>query len=141
MDDFRGCTITKNFTLQELVASDTATRMGIDNSPDEEVEKKLRLLATTILQPLRDKYGKPITVTSGYRCTALNKAVGGVATSQHLKGEAADLVTDDVKALFNLAKQMVEDGQIEVGQLIDEYGRWVHISLPSNKHKNQILYL
>lgn len=81
MDDFRGCTITKNFTLSELVASDTATRMGIDNSPDEEVEKKLRLLATSILQPLRDRYGKPITVTSGYRCSKLNKAVGGVSTS------------------------------------------------------------
>lgn len=133
--------ITKNFTLSELVASDTATRMGIDNSPDDKATANLRLLATAILQPLRDKYGKPITVTSGYRCTALNKAVGGVATSQHLKGEASDIVCDDVKALFNLAKQMVEDGQIEVGQLIDEYGRWVHISLPSNKHKNQILYL
>ena len=141
MDDFRGCTITKNFTLQELVASDTATRMGIDNSPDEEVEKKLRLLATSILQPLRDRYGKPITVTSGYRCSKLNKAVGGVSTSQHLKGEAADLVTDDVKALFNLAKKRVEDGEIQVGQLIDEYGRWVHISLPDKKHKNQILHL
>ena len=83
MDDFRGCSvmITKNFTLSELVASDTATRMGIDNSPDEEVVKKLRLLATSILQPLRDRYGKPITVTSGYRCSKLNKAVGGVSTS------------------------------------------------------------
>ena len=133
--------ITKNFTLSELVASDTATRMGIDNSPDDKAAANLRLLATTILQPLRDRYGKPITVTSGYRCTALNKAVGGVATSQHLKGEASDIVSDDVKALFNLAKQMVEDGQIEVGQLIDEYGRWVHISLPNGKHKNQILHL
>jgi uncharacterized protein YcbK (DUF882 family) len=55
--------------------------MGIDNIPDEEVEKKLRLLATSILQPLRDRYGKPITVTSGYRCSKLNKAVGGVSTS------------------------------------------------------------
>ena len=73
--------ITKNFTLSELVASDTATRMGIDNSPDDKATANLRLLATAILQPLRDKYGKPITVTSGYRCTALNKAVGGVATS------------------------------------------------------------
>ena len=133
--------ITKNFTLSELVASDTATRMGIDNSPDDKATANLRLLATAILQPLRDKYGKPITVTSGYRCTALNKAVGGVATSQHLKGEASDIVCDDVKALFNLAKKMVESGQIQVGQLIDEYGRWVHISLPSNKHKNQILHL
>ena len=133
--------VTKNFTLSELVASDTATRMGIDNSPDDKATANLRLLATSILQPLRDKYGKPITVTSGYRCKALNKAVGGVSTSQHLKGEAADLVTDDVKALFNLAKKMVEGGQIQVGQLIDEYGRWVHISLPDKKHKNQILHL
>ena len=133
--------ITKNFTLSELVASDTATRLGIDNVPDKKAEANLRLLATTILQPLRDKYGKPITVTSGYRCKELNKAVGGSATSQHLKGEASDIVSDDVKTLFNLAKQMVEDGQIEVGQLIDEYGRWVHISLPNGKHKNQILHL
>jgi uncharacterized protein YcbK (DUF882 family) len=73
--------ITKNFTLSELVASDTATRLGIDNVPDKKAEANLRLLATTILQPLRDRYGKPIIVTSGYRCTALNKAVGGVASS------------------------------------------------------------
>ena len=73
--------LTDNFTKEELIASATASRLGIDNTPTKEAESKLYLLATTILQPLRDLYGKPIKVSSGYRCKALNKAVGGVTTS------------------------------------------------------------
>ena len=136
--------LTDNFTKEELIASATASRLGIDNTPTKEAESKLYLLATTILQPLRDLYGKPIKVSSGYRCKALNKAVGGVTTSQHLKGEAADLnngVAENRK-IFQLAKQMMDEGKIVVGQLIDERGySWIHISLPDSKHRNQILHL
>lgn len=73
--------ITANFTMEELVASATAKRLGIDNTPSKEEKESLCLLAYYILQPLRDRYGKPIRISSGFRCKALNKAVGGVPTS------------------------------------------------------------
>ena len=136
--------ITKNFSREELLASATAKRLKIDNTPTKEQEARLYLLAYQILQPLRDRYGKPIRVSSGFRCKALNKAVGGVPTSQHQKGEAADLnngVTEN-KKLFLLAKKMMAEGELKVGQLIDEKNySWIHISLPDSKHNNQILHL
>lgn len=134
--------ITKNFTLEELYKSNTASKLGINNIPNKDATNNLMILAVKILQPLREAYGKPITVTSGYRCNELNKAVKGSATSQHLKGEAADLVTDNNKKLFEVAKKLIDEGKIKVGQLIDEYNyKWIHISLPNNKHNNQILHL
>ena len=136
--------ITKNFSMEELVASDTARMKGIDNTPDKEVEARLVQLAQQVLQPLRDSYGKPIKISSGYRCQALNKAIGGVSTSQHLKGEAVDINNgqSENKKLFLLASKMIKEGVITVGQLIDEKGyKWLHISLPDNKHRNQILHL
>lgn len=134
--------ITKNFTLEELYKSNTASKLGINNIPNKDATNNLMILAVKILQPLREAYGKPITITSGYRCNELNKAVKGSATSQHLKGEAADLVTDNNKKLFEVAKKLIDEGKIKVGQLIDEYNyKWIHISLPNNKHNNQILHL
>lgn len=136
--------ITKNFSMEELVASNTARMKGIDNTPDKEIEARLVQLAQQVLQPLRDSYGKPIKISSGYRCQALNKAIGGVSTSQHLKGEAVDINNGQIenKKLFLLASKMIKEGVIEVGQLIDEKGyKWLHISLPDNKHRNQILHL
>lgn len=136
--------ITKNFSMEELVASNTARMKGIDNTPDKEVEARLVQLAQQVLQPLRDSYGKPIKISSGYRCQALNKAIGGVSTSQHLKGEAVDINNGQIenKKLFLLASKMIKEGVITVGQLIDEKGyKWLHISLPDIKHRNQILHL
>lgn len=134
--------ITTNFTLEELYKSNTASKLGINNVPNKDVSNNLMILAVKILQPLREAYGKPITVTSGYRSLELNKAVKGSSTSQHLKGEAADLVTDNNKKLFEVAKRLIDEGKIKVGQLIDEYNyKWIHISLPNNKHNNQILHL
>ncbi len=136
--------ITKNFSMEELVASNTARMKGIDNTPDKEVEARLVQLAQQVLQPLRDRYGKPIKISSGYRCKTLNKAIGGVSTSQHLKGEAVDINNGQIenKKLFLLASKMIKEGVITVGQLIDEKGyKWLHISLPDNKHRNQILHL
>ena len=136
--------ITKNFSMEELVASNTARMKGIDNTPDKEIEARLVQLAQQVLQPLRDSYGKPIKISSGYRCQALNKAIGGVSTSQHLKGEAVDINNGQIenKKLFLLASKMIKEGVITVGQLIDEKGyKWLHISLPDNKHRNQILHL
>ena len=136
--------LTSNFTMEELVASATATRLKIDNTPSRDEEIKLCHLASFILQPLRDRYGQPIRISSGYRCKALNKAVNGVPTSQHLKGEAADINNGipENRKIFELAQKMIKEGKIEVGQLINEKGyQWIHISLPDNKHKNQILHL
>ena len=136
--------LTDNFTLEELVASATASRLKIDNTPSKEQAAQLCLLAYRILQPLRDRYKKPIRISSGFRCQALNKAVNGVPTSQHLKGEAADINNGipENRKIFELAQKMIKEGKMEVGQLIDENGySWIHISLPDKKHKNQILHL
>lgn len=140
--------LTDNFTLEELVASTTAQRRGIDNTPSESVKQNLRLLAEKVLQPIRNEYGHPITVTSGYRCVKLNTAVGGAKTSQHLTGCAADIkcAYTSKAYLFRLIKKMVQTGKIHVGQLIWEYGSvdepsWIHVSLPSATKRDQILYL
>ena len=84
--------LSKNFALEEFIRSRTAERMGIDNVPkDEEVINNLRNLCLEILQPLRDYVGAPVHINSGYRCKALNEAVGGVKNSQHCLGEACDI--------------------------------------------------
>ena len=139
--------LTKNFTLEELTKSTMAKKYKIDNTPDKNSILNLEKLAKTILQPIRDKFNSPIYVTSGYRSLLLNKKVGGSPTSQHCKGEAADLKTktdsvDDNRALFNLIKRMIEEGKLTVGQLIDEYSYdWIHVSLPTNRHKNEVLHI
>lgn len=137
--------ITENFTLEELIQSKTATKLGIKNNPSPEVEKALCILALKVLQPIRNALGQSITVTSGYRSEALNKAVGGAKTSQHLKGEASDITLGskkDNKRLFEVAKKLVEDKKITVGQLIDEKDyTWIHVSTPNTKHINEILHL
>jgi uncharacterized protein YcbK (DUF882 family) len=136
--------ITKNFTLEELTKSATADRLKINNEPAEQELNNLLVLCRNILQPIRDAYGKPIIISSGYRCAKLNKAVGGSKTSQHVKGEAADIhTTSDTKAsnkaLFELILDMVQKDKITVGQLINEYDyNWIHVSLPTKEHKNQI---
>lgn len=139
--------LSKNFTSEELVRSTTAQRLRINNEPSSKELASLTVLATDILQPLRDAWGQPIVVSSGYRCEELNKAVGGAKNSQHLLGEAADIHTlsdfpADNQALFATAVRLVRDGKIKVGQLIDEYGyNWIHISLPNSKHTNQIIHI
>ena len=139
--------LSKNFTYDELTKSNTALRLKINNSPDDETKAKLKKLANDALQPIRDAYGKPIKVSSGYRCLKLNEKVGGAVNSQHIKGEAADITSlsdtvDENKVLFETIKKLIKDGKIVVGQLIDEYGyNWVHVSLPNDKHKNQILHI
>lgn len=130
-----------NFTIQELTASATAEAKKIDNSPTPEVVENLKLLVDMVLDPLRDAYGKPITVTSGYRSPALNAAVKGSKTSQHVKGQAADITggsKTENKKLFELAQEL----NLPYCQLIDEKNfSWVHISYDPNNVKRQILHL
>lgn len=137
---------TKNFSYDELIASATAKRLGLDNRPTLEEKEKLRQLAEDILQPIRDAWNSPIVVTSGYRSEAVNKAVGGVSNSQHRLGEAADIKVggkDRNRKLFNFIYKLIAKGDIKVGQLIDEYSySWIHISLPrKGKENNQILHV
>lgn len=138
--------MSKNFTLEELTQSATAVRLGLDNRPSDAQLANLARLATEVLQPLRDVWKQPIVISSGFRCLALNEAVGGVANSQHLVGEAVDIrtlngVPADNRALFATAVCLVRDGIIEVGQLIDECEySWIHISLPNRKCHNQVLH-
>lgn len=133
----------KYFTFAELTASATAKRKGIDNTPDLRVMAKLTALVANILDPLREAYGKPIVVTSGYRCPKLNKAVGGAAKSQHITGEAADIraLSDkpsDNKKLFDLIIKL----NLPFDQLIDEYGyNWVHVSYSQGLNRKQILHI
>ena len=137
----------KFFTLEELTRSDTAKKYHIDNTPGEDETYNLVRLINEVLDPIREEYGKPIRVTSGYRCKRVNSIVGGSKSSQHLKGEAADLVPvdGDTRRVFDVIRRMMKEGKIKCGQLIWEYGtwtkpKWVHISLPGKSH-NQILYI
>lgn len=130
----------KYFTIKELCKSATASSKGIDNSPNSEIVNNLTQLVDNILDPLREKYGKPIRVNGGYRCPELNKAVGGSKTSQHMQGLAADITAgspSENKILFKL----IQDMNLPFDQLIDEKKfSWVHVSY-SKKPRKQILYL
>ena len=131
----------RNFTIQELTASPTAEREKINNEPTPEAAENLKLLVDMVLDPLRDAYGKPIRVNSGYRSTSLNKAVKGSKTSQHVKGQAADITAGskaENKKLFDLAQKL----NLPFCQLIDERNfSWVHISYDKNNVKRQVLHL
>lgn len=130
----------KYFTIKELCKSSTATLKRIDNTPNSEIVNNLEQLVDNILDPLREAYGKPIKVNSGYRCEALNVAVGDSKTSQHKYGLAADITTGsrlENKKLFILAKQL----NLPFDQLIDEKAySWIHISFSKNPRK-QVLHL
>ena len=130
----------KYFTIKELCKSSTAVQKKIENTPNSEIVNNLEKLVEYILDPLREKYGKPIIVNSGYRSQALNKAVNGSKTSQHMKGLAADITAGSSaknKILFNLVQEL----NLPFDQLIDEKNfRWVHVSY-SDKPRKQILHL
>ena len=127
--------ISKNFTLDELLYSDTAKQKGIINAPGVDEVCNLCALVHQVLQPLRDAMGEPIKIGSGYRCTKLNKFVGGVCNSQHTRGQAADLCIDgDLKKgkrWFAWIK-----AHCEFDQLIWEHNAkgsyWVHVSYRSD---------
>lgn len=131
----------KYFTISELVWSDTAAKLNIDNRCTKEQEERLKELTENVLDPLRKAYGKPIRVNSGYRCPKLNKAVKGSSTSDHMKGMAADITGGSVaenKKLFELIQRL----NLPFKQLIDEKGlTWVHISYDRDNLKRQILSL
>lgn len=123
--------VSMHFTIEELCASDTAKEKGINNKPNVQQIINLVYLTAYVLEPLRVAMNEPIKIGSGFRCAALNKAVGGVGNSQHMKGQAADLCIDgDIekgKRWFNYIRQ-----HLQFDQLIWEHNTkgsyWVHVS-------------
>lgn len=133
--------LSKHFDLSEFVASATAQARGIDNTPPESAVRAMRDLCTEVLEPLRMAWGRPITITSGYRCKDLNRAVGGAASSQHMTGHAADISTGDRtlnRRLFDLIRHL----GLPFDQLIDEHDyAWVHVSYDPRRNRRQVLRL
>ena len=132
----------KYFSLGELTFSPTATRRGIENRPDYVQRAALEALVHNILDPLREAYGRPIVVNSGFRCKKLNSIVGGAAASQHCKGEAADIRTLENTREGNYRLfQLIQKLNLPFDQLIDEHNyAWVHVSF-SSRHRRQILHI
>jgi hypothetical protein len=135
--------LSANFTLKELTKSDTATRLGLDNTPDDEALENLKTLCEKVLQPVREHFDKSVTVNSGYRSPESNAAVGGSKTSDHCKGQAADIEIVGV-ANADLAQWIMDN--LEYTQLILEFytpgipdSGWVHVSYDPNNLKKQEL--
>jgi len=129
--------LSKNFTLKELINSQTATRKGINNNPSEDQIEALQKVCENILQPIRDNYATPVTVSSGFRSAQLCIAVGSSVKSQHASGQAADF------EIFGVSNQELAhyiDKNLDYDQLILEYWNpeeknsgWVHCSFKNNK--------
>ncbi|MBT9158798.1 MAG: hypothetical protein DDT26_00045 [Dehalococcoidia bacterium] len=124
------------FTLAELTFSQTAARRGLDNSPSPEVVANLRALVQNVLDPLRVSLGSPVVISSGYRSRAVNEAIGGSLTSQHMFGQAADFTVPgkSVAEIINHIQKI----NLPFDQLIDEFGRWIHVS-HGPRNRRQVL--
>lgn len=135
--------LTKNFTLNEMTKSETALRHGLDNTPGPAEIENLRVLCEQILQPLRDAYKRGIKVNSGFRHPNVNAAVGGSKTSDHCKGQAADIEIPGVPNA-ELAKYIKD--YFDFTQLILEFytpgipdSGWVHVSYDPKNLKKQVM--
>jgi len=118
--------LTKNFSLEEFTVSQEAVRGGLRNQPDAVQTDAIRNLCLSVLEPLRSRVKRPIVISSGFRSKSLNTRIGGAATSQHCRGEAADIMVPGVATadLVDIMRSM----RLPFDQLIDEFGRWVHVS-------------
>ena len=128
------------FTINELTRSATAKKLGIDNTPTPAVRANLEALVVNCLDPVRTIYGRPIIVTSGYRCPELNAAVGGVANSQHTTGNAADLQPASGGSLDGIFRAAVQFGDFDQ-MILEEVGgsRWIHLSWRETGRRRRIL--
>lgn len=127
--------LSKNFTWQEL----TVNSAGLPNRPTEAKAAKLRALVAQVLQPLRDLYGKPIKVNSGYRSAAVNRAIHGATNSQHCQGEAADIDSTDNATLFHLIRQSLPFDQLIWEGGTDTQPDWIHVSYRSTHNRKEVL--
>ena len=129
-----------NFTISELVKSDTAEKAGINNTPDINSLDNLLELIFYVLQPLRDKLGKPMIITSGYRNSQVNKLVGGANNSGHLYGQAADFIVKGMTPAQVV--EFIKKSGVKFTQLIEEYNlntSWTHVSYNKNDLKCEVL--
>lgn len=137
--------LSNNFTLGEFIASDTARKKGIDNTPTLADICHMKELCINLLQPIRDAWGKPIKVTSGYRCYKLNKAVGGSPTSVHMRGWAVDIkpASGSYKDFEDFVINFLEEHpEIKYDQCIRETSgnsKWVHLGLKNNAGKQRMM--
>lgn len=135
----------KYFSINELCHSSRGKAEGIKNIPSEIEKKNLESLINNLLDPVREEYGEPIYVNSGYRCDKLNKLVGGVPSSHHRLGTCADITTGSYegnKKLFDIIKDGAKNGKWSFRQLIDEKNlSWIHVEYKENDNKEQILKL
>jgi len=130
--------LTDHFSLEEMSFSETAVRHGISNKPDTDSRHNLMELCESMLEPIREIAGGPITVTSGYRSPTLNSIIGGAPQSQHKTGEAADINCPllNPQALF----QRIRQSDLPFDQLIDEFRSWVHVSFRQpGRNRRQVL--
>ena len=140
--------ITDHFSYNEFIRSTTAEQRHIDNTMPKRYNANLVTLCEKVLEPIRQEYGKPIIITSGYRCEKLNKAINGAKTSDHKFGAACDCVAQDGDnlKLWNVVMKMVKEGKLDCRQIIWEYGdkqpNWIHLSINhkyNGMRNNQIL--
>lgn len=136
--------LSTNFSLSEFTRSQTAARLGIDNTPPEEAIRAIEALCRYVLEEVREHFGKPVRISSGYRSPALNKAIGGAATSQHCRGEAADF---EVVGVSNkLVAEWIRDNLIFDQLILECYdgvnpnSGWVHVSLQGGNRKQVLTY-
>lgn len=128
--------LSPHFTLEELTASQEAARRGIDNTPTPSVVERLRHTALG-LEAVRIRLCAPIIVTSGFRCLALNRIIGSQDTSDHVAGDAADFICPGFGAPSTIVSAL-KDAGIEFDQLIEEFGRWVHMSF-GHRRRSEVL--
>jgi uncharacterized protein YcbK (DUF882 family) len=135
--------VSPNFTLAELTKSQTAVRLGINNTPTPEAVDNLRNLCVNVLEPIRAHFKSPIIISSGFRCKALNNAVGGSKTSQHMTGQAADI---EVYGKSNWDVLDYIENNLQYDQLIQEFMKqnnptagWVHVSYKAEGNRKQFL--
>jgi hypothetical protein len=136
--------LSTNLSLAEVTRSETAKRRGISNMPTPEHIENFKKLAINIFQPIREHFGKPIIISSGYRSAELNKAIGGSLSSQHCSGEAIDIDMDGTDITNAQVFNYIKDN-LNFDQMIWEFGTdtnpdWVHVSFASNRsQRKQIL--
>ena len=135
--------LTENFSLSELTKSQTAERKGIDNTPSPEHQENLKLLCESVLQPIRDHFGKVVTISSGYRSQELCVAIGSSTQSQHAKGQASDF---EIFGVSNKELADYIDQNLDYDQLILEYLKesdpnsgWIHCSFNTQGNRKQYL--
>lgn len=123
--------LTEHFAYEEMIASQTAARLGIDNRPDATTLRNLKRLCATLEIVRRELGNKPLVVSSGYRCPALNTAIKGSKSSYHMKGLAVDFIAPTFGTPLQTARAVAALG-LKSDQIIHEYSRWVHLGLPED---------